>query len=36
MTITQSGNLLTLLKPPKTIGMSFLLGTVVGPLVEVK
>ncbi|KAJ7940281.1 hypothetical protein B0H13DRAFT_4857 [Mycena leptocephala] len=34
MTITQSGNLLTLLKPPKTIGMSFLLGTVVGPLVE--
>jgi len=34
MTITESGNLLTLLKPPKTIGASFLLGSTVGPLVE--
>jgi len=34
MTITESGNLLTLLTPPKTIGISFLLGSAVGPLVE--
>lgn len=34
VTITQSGNLLALLVPPKTIGASFLLGCAVGPLVE--
>ncbi|KAJ7685510.1 hypothetical protein DFH06DRAFT_45145 [Mycena polygramma] len=34
MTITESGNLLSLLTPPKTIGASFLLGSTVGPLVE--
>ncbi|KAF7338013.1 hypothetical protein MVEN_02025200 [Mycena venus] len=34
MTITKSGDLLTLLKPPITIGCSFLLGSAVGPLVE--
>ncbi|KAJ7721571.1 hypothetical protein DFH07DRAFT_857793 [Mycena maculata] len=34
ITITESGNLLALLSPPKTIGVSFLLGSAVGPLVE--
>ncbi|KAK7038036.1 hypothetical protein R3P38DRAFT_534389 [Favolaschia claudopus] len=34
MTITKSGDLRTLLKPPITIGTSFLLGSAVGPLVE--
>ncbi|KAJ7217207.1 hypothetical protein GGX14DRAFT_602583, partial [Mycena pura] len=34
VTITQSGNLLALLVPPRTIGASFLLGCAVGPLVE--
>jgi len=34
VTITQSGNLLALLVPPRTIGASFLLGCTVGPLVE--
>jgi hypothetical protein len=34
MTITESGNLLAILRPPKTIGVSFLLGSTVGPLVE--
>jgi len=33
-TISQSGNPLAVLSPPKTIGFSFLLGCVVGPLVE--
>lgn len=36
MTISESGNLLAVLSPPKTIGTSFLLGSTVGPLVEVK
>jgi hypothetical protein len=36
MTITESGNLLAVLRPPKTIGISFLLGSTVGPLVEVR
>ncbi|KAJ7137685.1 hypothetical protein C8R44DRAFT_765943 [Mycena epipterygia] len=34
MTISESGNLLAVLSPPKTIGTSFLLGSTVGPLVE--
>jgi len=34
LTITESGNLLAILSPPKTIGISFLLGSTVGPLVE--
>ncbi|KAJ7461456.1 hypothetical protein FB451DRAFT_1268255 [Mycena latifolia] len=34
MTITNSGNFLAILRPPKTIGFSFLLGSTVGPLVE--
>ncbi|KAJ7096477.1 hypothetical protein C8R43DRAFT_263548 [Mycena crocata] len=34
MTITDSGNPLAILSPPKTIGVSFLLGSAVGPLVE--
>ncbi|KAJ6597273.1 hypothetical protein DFH09DRAFT_115306 [Mycena vulgaris] len=34
ITITESGNLLALLSPPRTIGVSFLLGSAVGPLVE--
>ncbi|KAJ7783165.1 hypothetical protein B0H16DRAFT_480825 [Mycena metata] len=33
MTISESGNPL-ILRPPKTIGLSFLLGCTVGPLVE--
>ncbi|KAJ7510199.1 hypothetical protein B0H11DRAFT_2269666 [Mycena galericulata] len=34
MTISESGNPLAILSPPKTIGASFLLGSAVGPLVE--
>jgi len=34
VTITKSGDLLALLKPPVTLGTSFLLGSAVGPLVE--
>ncbi|KAJ6618789.1 hypothetical protein B0H10DRAFT_2217287 [Mycena sp. CBHHK59/15] len=34
MTISQSGNPLAVLTPPKTIGTSFLLASIVGPLVE--
>ncbi|KAJ7256540.1 hypothetical protein B0H12DRAFT_1112510 [Mycena haematopus] len=34
ITITKSGDLLTILKPPVTLGTSFLLGSTVGPLVE--
>jgi hypothetical protein len=33
MTITKSGDLLTILKPPITLGISFLLGSAVGPLI---
>ncbi|KAF8205811.1 hypothetical protein K438DRAFT_523975 [Mycena galopus ATCC 62051] len=33
VTITKSGDLLALLKPPVTLGTSFLLGSAVGPLV---
>ncbi|KAJ7188287.1 hypothetical protein C8R46DRAFT_1205463 [Mycena filopes] len=35
MTITHSGNPLYILRPPQTIGFSFLVGSAVGPLVEV-
>ncbi|KAJ7045502.1 hypothetical protein C8F04DRAFT_1065010 [Mycena alexandri] len=34
MTISESGNPLAILRPPRTIGTSFLLGSTVGPLVE--
>ncbi|KAJ7074138.1 hypothetical protein C8F01DRAFT_1099376 [Mycena amicta] len=34
ITITKSGDVAALLRPPRTIGVSFLLGSAVGPLVE--
>ncbi|KAJ7632927.1 hypothetical protein FB45DRAFT_518619 [Roridomyces roridus] len=34
LTINESGNVLAILSPPKTIGASFFFGSAVGPLVE--
>ncbi|KAF7295490.1 hypothetical protein MIND_01088900 [Mycena indigotica] len=34
ITITRSGDITAMLSPPRTVGVSFLLGSAVGPLVE--